>query len=112
MYDQRDVVLIPFPYSDLSGAKQRPAVIVSNKKLNNSEDRICCLVTSNLTKEGIKIGKDCFASGNLPFQSWVKPHRLFTVHEKVIRKKLCTLTNKFHEEIVSAVNEYLKADRL
>lgn len=31
MYDQRDIVLIPFPYSDLTGSKQRPALIVSNK---------------------------------------------------------------------------------
>lgn len=31
MYEQRDIVLVPFPYSDLTGAKQRPALIVSNE---------------------------------------------------------------------------------
>ena len=30
MYEQRDIILIPFPYSDLTGAKLRPALILSN----------------------------------------------------------------------------------
>ncbi len=34
MYDQREIVLIPFPYSDLTGAKQRPALIISNQLIN------------------------------------------------------------------------------
>ena len=54
MYKQRDIVLIPFPYSDLSGAKQRPALIISNKNLSKSQDRMCCLITSTNTKDGTK----------------------------------------------------------
>jgi len=94
MYDQGDIVLIPFPYSDLSGAKQRPALIISNKKVNRSEDRICCLITSNPSSDGIKIEKSYYAGGALPFQSWIKPHRLFTIHAGIVRKKLCSLNRK------------------
>ncbi|MEK6886775.1 MAG: type II toxin-antitoxin system PemK/MazF family toxin, partial [Nanoarchaeota archaeon] len=55
VYKQRDIVLIPFPYSDLTGAKQRPALIISNNKINHTQDKICCLITSNSTADGIKI---------------------------------------------------------
>ena len=110
MYNQRDVVLINFPYSDLSGVKQRPALIISNQKLNKTEDRICCLITSNQTTNGIKIERSNFDKGDLPFQSWVKPYRLFTIHEKIIKKKLCTFTEKFHEVIINSVNTYLEKD--
>ena len=110
MFNQRDVVLLPFPYSDLSGSKKRPAVIISNKKLNKSEDRICCLITSNSSKDGIFIKNNYFESGELPFKSWIKPYRLFTVNENIINKKLGTLTKEFHSEIISAVSEYYKLE--
>ena len=106
MFDQKDVVLIPFPYSDLTGAKQRPALIVSNKNLNNSEDRICCLITSNSPVDGIEVNN--FDEGKLPFKSWVKPHRLFTLNEKIIKKKLCKITNDLHNKVIELINEKIR----
>jgi len=108
MYDQKDIIIIPFPYSDLTGAKLRPALIVSNGKINKTEDRICCLVTSNKPKDGVLI--DSVSSGKLPFKSWVKPHRLFCVNEKIIKKKVCSVTNKFHNKVVSSVKGYLESE--
>ena len=108
MYNQREIVLLPFPYSDLTGAKQRPALIISNTKLNNTEDRICCLVTSNAPKDGILLSHKSFELGALPFQSWVKPHRIFTVNSRIIKKKLCKVTDEFHKTIGNAIDEYIK----
>ena len=57
MYDQRDIVLVPFPYSDLTGSKQRPVLIISNNKINKTEDRICCLITTKPHKDDLPIEK-------------------------------------------------------
>lgn len=108
MHDQKDVVLIPFPYSDLTGAKKRPAIIISNEKINKTQDRICCLVTSNEPKDGVLIPDNSSEKGKLPFTSWVKPHSIFTIHEKIIIKKLCTITDAFFDKIVNSVNEVIK----
>lgn len=108
MYKQREIVLIPFPYSDLTGAKLRPALIISNNLLNKTEDRICCLITSNPAKDGIEIKE--FQKGKLPFRSWLKPHRIFTINEKIIKKKLCIITEKFHSNILTEIKEYLKLE--
>lgn len=108
MYEQKDIVLIPFPYSDLTGSKQRPALIISNELVNKTQDRICCLITSQQPQEGIPIETGCFEEGKLPFKSWIKPHRLFTIHERIIRKKLCTINGTFHDKIAAKVNEFLK----
>ncbi len=110
MYDQKDIVLVPFPYSDLTNLKQRPALIISNNVINKKEDRICCLITSNFPKDGVKITNDCFEKDNLPFQSWVKPHRLFTIHKRTIRKKLCVINDDFYDKIVQAVNSNIRRD--
>ena len=110
MYEQRDIVLIPFPYSDLTGAKLRPALILSNSLINRTDDRICCLITSNPTKEGIIVEKTDFYSGRLPFKSWVKPHRIFTINQKIIKKKLCTMSEKFHERVLVELNNFLRKE--
>jgi mRNA interferase MazF len=108
VFEQRDIVLIPFPYSDLTGFKQRPALIISNKSLNRGPDRICCLITSKKPDDGLLMAPSAFESGKLPFRSWVKPHRIFTIHEKIIRKKLCTVAGDFHDSVLDSMNMKLR----
>lgn len=108
MYEQKDIVLIPFPYTDLTAAKQRPALIISNMAINKGQDRICCLITSNASVEGIELTNKVFASGGLPFRSWIKPHRIFTIHEKIIKRKLCAITDDFHEKVITQLNNVIK----
>lgn len=108
MFSQGDIVLIPFPYSDLSLSKKRPALIISNEKINNTEDRICCLVTSKFHKDDLLISENSFEQGRLPFKSFIKPHRIFTIHEGIIIKKLCRINNALHDKVIEKLNDYLK----
>ncbi len=110
MYNQQEIVLIPFPYSDLTGNKKRPALIISNSILDKTEDRICCLVTSNIHKDDIEIKNTDFKEGNLPFKSSVKSHRIFTINQKIIIKKLGIVTESFHNKITNKISEYIKKD--
>ena len=107
MYNQKDIVLIPFPYSDLTGSKKRPAIIISNEKINKTQDSICCLVTTNEHKDDIPIIKDSFNTGKLPFKSFVKPHRIFTINQGIVIKKLCAINKNFHKKIIKRINEYI-----
>ncbi len=107
IYDQGDIVLIPFPYSDLSANEQRPALIISNSIINKSEDRICCLITRNQRKEDLPIKKEDFKNGTLPFDSFVRPCRVFTIHHAIIKKKLCAVKDSFHNRIIAKFNSYI-----
>lgn len=108
MYNQREVILVPFPYTDLSSSKMRPALIISNDDLNKSDDRLCCLITSVPSKEGILIKRKFFEEGKLPFRSWVKPHRIFSIDTKIVKRVLCKLDEKFHDEVLSRILEYVR----
>jgi mRNA interferase MazF len=107
-FNQREIVLIPFPYSDLTGSMLRPAIIISNLNLNKSQDRLCCLITSQPTKDGLLINKKSFEYGKLPLKSWVKTYRVFTINENIIKKKLCKVNVTFFNEILSDLNKYIK----
>ncbi len=49
-FDRGAVVLLPFPFTDQSGTKRRPAVILSNQSYNaHRGDLIVAPVTSNLS---------------------------------------------------------------
>ena len=106
--EQRSIVLIPFPYSDLSGAKKRPALVISSADFNSkNEDVICCLITSNLedTQHSIKITNKEMESGFLEFESKIKPYRIFTVNKKLVYKILGKLNLSKSKLVIEEINK-------
>ena len=95
-YKRGDVVLIPFPFTDLSGSKQRPALIVSPDSANASRDDIVVVaitshVPEHLAPDEIMLSlPDATASGLLK-ASMVKVSKLVTIHRDLVRKKIGTL---------------------
>jgi mRNA interferase MazF len=74
-----EVILVPFPFSDLSQAKLRPAICIAEV---GRGDFILCQVTSNPYGDAhtIPISADDFASGRLFSASYARPGKLFTAH--------------------------------
>lgn len=89
--EQRSIVLLPFPFSDLTASKKRPALVVSNTEFNKkSEDVVCCLITSNIEdrEHSILITNKDMESGYLEFDSKIKSYRIFTADKKIIYRIL------------------------
>jgi mRNA interferase MazF len=109
IYKQRDIILIPFPYSDLTGSKKRPAIIISNSKLKG-DDFICSLITSNSPKDGLLIKKEHLKENKLPFKSWIKPQRIFTIDKKIIINKLASINKKFYKTLEEEIFKFIKKE--
>ena len=108
--EQRSIVLIPFPYTDLSGSKKRPALVISSSDFNfDNEDVICCLITSKPeeTKHSIKITNKDMETGNLEFESKVKAFRIFTVNKKLIYRILGKLNLSKTRQIIDEINDII-----
>ena len=108
--EQRSIVLIPFPYSDLSGAKKRPALVISSSEFNiNHDDVICCLITSNPeeAKHSIKIVNKDMETGHLEFESKVKSYRVFTVNRRLIYRILGKLNSTKTKLIIDEINKII-----
>jgi|TARA_B100001971_G_C18246978_1_gene575060 mRNA interferase MazF len=111
MYDQGDIVLLPFPYSDLTGSKQRPALIISNEKFNKTNDRICCLITRNSYLGDAEIKEIHYTERKLPFKSFIRTYRIFTVDKSVIKRKLCKISLNLHNEVISKINVFIDTEK-
>ncbi|MCK4937784.1 MAG: type II toxin-antitoxin system PemK/MazF family toxin [Methanosarcinales archaeon] len=109
--NQRDIILIPFPYSDLTQTKKRPSIIISNQTYNsNNEDVICCAITSNPRNydKSIEIANDDLDKGNLRYESRVKPTKIFTLDKGMIVKKLAKLNINKSKEIIANLNQSIE----
>jgi mRNA interferase MazF len=105
---QREIVLMPFPYSDLSQNKKRPALIVSDDGFNKARhDVICCSITSNPAREykTVNITNKDLESGFLEFDSKIKAYHLFTVSKERIYKSLGVLKKQKFNEVISILHE-------
>lgn len=108
--NQRDLLLVPFPYTDLTQSKKRPALVVSKDEFNRrSDDVICCLVTSNPNERQsiVPITNKDMESGFLEFDSRIKPYRLFTVSKGVVYKNLGRLKREKFNEVVSGIYDVI-----
>ena len=78
-----DVVVLNFPFSDLSQTKRRPALVIAPLK---GDDVILCQITSKARADEYSIPLDDvdYVSGGLNQSSWIRPNRLFTADEGII----------------------------
>jgi mRNA interferase MazF len=97
-----DVVVVPFPYADLSDAKRRPALVVATL---SGGDVVLCQITSQAKRDqyAILLQDDDFNSGNLRQQSYVRPNRLFTAESTIILYRAGTITNEKLREIIDRI---------
>src|SRR6266480_3915811 len=92
-FKQGDIVLVPFPFTDLSAIKQRPALVISPDRLNDARpDLVVVAITSQipaaLGEDDVRLADAELAACGLPRPSVVKLGKIFTIHQGLIRKKL------------------------
>lgn|SRR6266545_518215 len=86
-----EVVVIPFPFSDLTVSKPRPALVVAELL---GDDVILCQITTANRPDGysIPLSASDFASGTIHQNSFIRPSRLFTGDSNIITKAIGKLS--------------------
>jgi mRNA interferase MazF len=98
-----DVVVLPFPFSDLSASKRRPALVVASLKTH--DDVILCMITSKKTGDNsaVAVTDADFEKGGLRQDSNVRPNRLFTAESSIILSTAGRLSRVKIDEVVQAI---------
>ena len=101
------VVLVRFPFSDLSAIKLRPAVVLAGVDRN---DWILCQITSNTYADprAVEIAESDFLSGNLMRTSYARPGKLFSANTSLMQRIAGELTQFKMTAVVDAVITILR----
>ena len=82
-----DVVVVPFPYSDLSNAQKRPALVIAD--LNGDDIILCQIISQYLIDDyAISLNNSDFNYGSLNKVSNIRPNRIFTADKHIILKRV------------------------
>ena len=102
-----EIVVIPFPFSDLTQTKRRPALVITGLEGN---DLILCQITSQTIKDryAISLDDNDFETGGLKQLSNVRPNRIFTADSQIVLYKIGRLKTEKLAEIVGKLVEIIK----
>ena len=97
-----NVVILPFPFSDLTGSKRRPALVIADL---GGDDAILCQITSRakFDKYAVEICMNDFLSGSLPLDSYARPNKIFTADKSLIVSTAGRLNDRKIEEVIQSV---------
>lgn len=102
-YPTGSVVLVPFPFTDLSGSKRRPALVVSPEAFDD-EDLVLCAITSRpsarFSEWEASLTAEDTVEERLPKPSVVKVGKLFIMHRSLIARRFGTVKEHKLEEIL------------
>ncbi len=99
-----DIIVVSFPYTDLSQTRKRPALILANLE---GDDIVICEITSRIRKDSyvVFLKNEDLEFGSLKTKSIIRPNRLLTINKNKINYKF----GKIKQEKLEEVFDKLKA---
>lgn len=106
-----DVVLVPFPFTDLSTTKQRPALVISPDGWNLArQDVVLVAITSQITSSveasDLHLSPDDELAAGLPKPSLIRPTKLFTMHRGLLKRTLGQLPAATTETVLGQLRVF------
>ena len=79
-----DIAIAPIPYTDLSGVKNRPVLVLADAGMG---DWVVCAMTGSERpgEGGVAVAQSDVARGRLLGDGWARPGRLYTLNERILR---------------------------
>jgi mRNA interferase MazF len=105
-----DVVLLSFPFTDLSATKVRPAVVISPDTYNKaSQDAVVVLITTNTSRRGmfdllLEKSHPEFLQTGLRYASAIRIDKIFTLNKRLVVAAL----GRFGPQLISDVEKQLR----
>ncbi|MBM3840528.1 MAG: type II toxin-antitoxin system PemK/MazF family toxin [Verrucomicrobia bacterium] len=99
-----EVVVLPFPQTNLQTGKRRPALVVADVI---GDDLILCQITSQARSDSYSVSLTAsdFERGRLAVASFIRPNRLFTVEQSVILYSAAKIKETKLQEVKSRLRQ-------
>jgi mRNA interferase MazF len=109
-YKRGEVVLVPFPFTDLGSAKQRPALVISADAFNSTRDdvllaAITSQVPTTLAADEFMIPAGELAACGLPKPSILRLSKLVALHRQLVVKRIGALPAPTLAEVMARLRQ-------
>ena len=110
MTNQRSIILVPFPYSDQTGKKVRPALILSNTSFNKNDDVIICALTSSIKERpySLLINSKDTINKKLQDTSQIRIDTITRIKKNLIIKEIDVLNENIFKKVLEILNSIFK----
>lgn len=108
-FNPGDVVLVPFPFSDLSGVKKRPALVLA--VADRLKEMVCLMLTSLPGKGGLSHSVVSWKAAGLLKPTTARLHRIFTIDRALALGRLGKIDDEEYLEILAKVISLLERGR-
>jgi mRNA interferase MazF len=107
-YKRFDVVVVPFPFTDRTATKKRPALVLSSERFNLGIDHsvVAMITTASHSTWPLDIDIANLADAGLKVPSIIRM-KLFTMDHKLIQKKIGHLSLQDQKSIESTLQSLL-----
>jgi mRNA interferase MazF len=97
-----DIVVVSFPFSDLSTSKRRPALVLAYAE---NQDYLLCQITSKSIKDSwaIELPEGEIEEGSLLKSSNIRPNRLFTADKSIILYRAGKITLSLRKKVIASI---------
>lgn len=104
---QGDIVLVPFPFSDLSDVKTRPALVISNHRVNSTADILFVSIsrTKPLFLPVVPIEQKNLIDGTIPEQSFVHFHKIHLIEKSLVQKVVARIEASLFQDIIAEIGD-------
>ena len=109
-----DAVLLSYPFTDLSGAKVRPAVVISPATYNqSSHDAVFILITTNTARRSpfdliIQQAHPEFQLTGLRYESAIRIDKIFSLSKKLVIKTIGRIGAQLQREVERQLRAFLE----
>jgi mRNA interferase MazF len=106
MPERGDLLLVPFPFTDLSATKRRPVLALT--AADTYGDFIALPITSRpQTEHAVPISAADLVHGTLPAASWIRTNRVVTLNTRLVVKTLARISDKAVVDAVAQLCSYI-----
>jgi mRNA interferase MazF len=109
MFVQGDIVAVSFPFTNSSTSKKRPALILSNQKVNQTGDYLMVQITSKMKNDWLSMNltDSDYLLKVLPLKSYIRIHKIFLLNESLIITKISGVSDKFRKQLIQRITELI-----
>ena len=105
-----NIVIVPFPFTDLIDVKVRPALVVSGKKYNCGRNVLLVAISTKigLPDFSLPLSENDLESGTLKKKSYFRLQNFFSFEKRLIKKSVGKITEEKMVEIEKTLIEFLQ----